>query len=493
MSQPPAPEPPLAAIAAARQYTDDLLRLPNVIGVGVSYKVVGGRRTDTDCVIVYVTRKEPPANLSALHRVPRELSVADERVCTDVTQIAPLGFLSDTKAYRPIRGGCQLSTTFSFPSGTAGGVFFDRREPKNHVLLTNAHCLFDPADPGALPPSPLDLVAQPSHGDIIGEATRIVPWRPLRSLQFKPPWPVPSFGTNYEALVDAGIVEVPPSISARYEVIDIAGRHPFWASRPYRDLRVVHRGWAGLRRTGTVEAIETTIFTGRSGSPGCMVGYGGVGAKTVFTIRADTDTAIPGDSGSLVVDSEGKATRGLVFASDERPGGLTAACDIIDVMYGLDIETALTSSKRFLVTDVLMSQWKKLGATRDPGLIDIHLNKFDHFLANHLRANAEGQLSGTLYALLNEEPGRAIAHAILSDDDFVGLLNRAIGPWLVQPNAFEMLEYQLPEGFTSDLLAAFTRLNRISPDTIDIDWLANVLQDTAGRSVREVLERKVRQ
>ena len=75
---PPTPEPLLSALAGARQYSDDLLRLPNVIGVGAAYKSVGGRRTDTYCVIVYVNRKESPANLGSLQRVPRDLLDAQQ-------------------------------------------------------------------------------------------------------------------------------------------------------------------------------------------------------------------------------------------------------------------------------------------------------------------------------------------------------------------------------------------------------------------------------
>lgn len=48
---------------------------------------------------------------------------------------------------------------------------------------------------------------------------------------------------------------------------------------------------------------------------------------------------------------------------------------------------------------------------------------------------------GALGALLEMEPGRTIAEALLADEDFSGLLNRAIGDWLVLPTVFEMLEY----------------------------------------------------
>ncbi|MEU9785542.1 hypothetical protein AB0H92_32050 [Streptomyces phaeochromogenes] len=460
-----------------------MLRLPNVIGVGASRKVVSGRRTDTIGIVVYVTRKEPSANLAAQHRVPPELTVNNESVPTDVVEIAqPRMCALDDGKYRPIRGGCQIQSVAGL--GTAGGVFFDRRAPHDAVLLTNNHVLTLPAHPDSLPGN--RHVWQPGggHAEFVGDSTRVVPMLPG------------PLGANYafDSVVDAGIVEVGPGIGKWFRVIDIAGKHPFVALPPYEGLEVVRRGFRSQLKTGTVEAVGVTVIT--EGPPPdrkrCKIGGGG----TVFAIRSPEGqiSGMSGDSGSLVVDAAGQATRGLVFASDSHDhltGGLTWACDMLDVMSAIEIETICARSNRLVVTAAVMKEIASSIAERER-LIEEHVRKFARFRASYLSPNGDSRLSGGLGALLEEESGQEIAEALLTDDDFAGLLNRAIGSWLVQPTAFEMLEYRLPENFVPDLLAAFTRLSRIKAGAVDTDWLADVFQNADGRSMREVLDRKVR-
>ena len=43
------------------------------------------------------------------------------------------------------------------------------------------------------------------------------------------------------------------------------------------------------------------------------------------------------------------------------------------------------------------------------------------------------------------------AEDLALDDDFAGLIDLAIGDWLVQPTVFDLLEYQLPDDFGSRL------------------------------------------
>ncbi|MFI0369050.1 hypothetical protein ACH35V_14305 [Actinomadura sp. 1N219] len=471
------PEPPVAALAAARVYADDLLGLPNVFGVGVARKIVGGRRTDTTGVVVYVTRKEPPANLQMFHRVPRELTVSDERVPTDVVQTAPpeLRDVTDGKL-RPVVGGCMLGTSWG-STGTCGGVFYDRHWPMDPVLLTNNHVLTRPETPNQLPSMP--TVWQPAGVEAIGSTRRVEPW-----------WPAPlGAGHAYEFSVDAGIVGLLPEVRARPEILSIAGKHPFVVLPPSLDMQVVRRGFRTQLKPGTVEAIGSTVLMTNRAGKRVKCGVGG----TLFAIRSEPGevTAMAGDSGSLVLDAAGFATRGLVFGSEPDYGGITWACDILDVMRAMEIDTACNGGIRRLVGDAVLKALASLMAEREK-LIGVHLRKFAEFRADYLSGSGEGALSRAFGALLDEESGQAIAWALLTDEEFAGLLNRAIGDWLVQPSIFEMLEYVLPEEFAPDLLAAFARLNRIEPDAIDTGWLEDVLQDAAGRSMREVLDRQVK-
>lgn len=481
MSQHPhVPEPSRAALAGARLHADDLLSLPNVTGVGAARKVVGGRRTDTVGVVVYVLRKEPSANLDARHCVPPELIVGNEGVPTDVVEIAQprMCDLDDAK-YRPIRGGCQIQSVSGL--GTAGGVFFDRRPPYEAVLLTCNHVLTSPDRPFELPGN--RSVWQPGggHAEFVGASARVVPM-----------FPAP-LGADYafDSVVDAGIVEVGPGIGKWFRVVDIAGKHPYVALPPYEGMEVVRRGFRTQLKTGTVEAVGVTLITGNAmaGQKRCKIGGGG----TVFAIRSDEGqiSGMPGDSGSLVVDAAGQATRGLVFAADSLSGGLTWACDIVDVMGAMEIDTICSRAIHLSVDGAVLKHLAFALSDRER-LTEEHVRKFTRFRADYLSPDREGLLGGGLGVLLEGTSGQEIAEALVTDDDFAGLLNRAIGAWLVQPSAFEMLEYQLPENFTADLLAAFTRLTRISEGAVDVDWLADTFQDADGRSMREVLDRKVR-
>lgn len=473
-----ASEPAPEAVAAARMYADDLLLLPNVFGVGAAQKVVNGQRTDTIGVVVYVTNKQSPASLATLDRIPRELTVGGDRVVTDVVQaVRPRPCdVSDGKV-RPLVGGCQIGASTGM--GTAGGVFYDRRYPYAPVLLTNNHVLTDPNAPYTLPIS--TVVTQPAGGERIGFIQRIVPW-----------WPAP-FGAPYafEYVVDAGIVGYLDGIKTKPSILDIAGRHPFLALPPYRNLKVVRRGFRTQLKAGTVECTGLTLdWYSNHADKAFRAGVGG----TLFAIRSDPGevTAMPGDSGSLVVDDAGAATRGLVCLTDGQDGGITYACDILDVMKEMEIDTACNGGIRRLVIFSILKRFPTLSMADRERLIYENFRKFSGFRADYLSPNGEGTLSGVLGALLEGEPGQAIAESMLTDDEFAGLLPRAIGTWLIEPTVFDMLEYVLPDHFVPDLLAAFTRLGCVQPGAIDTSWLADAFRDGEGRSMREVLDRKVK-
>ncbi|MGW6574041.1 hypothetical protein ACWGAN_17915 [Streptomyces sp. NPDC054945] len=469
------PEFPRAALAAARQYSEDLWRLPNVIGFGVGYKSVNGRPTNTIGVVVHVERKQPPASLSAMERIPKELTAYGEKVPTDVVEIeVPVlcqGGPYDFAKYRPVRGGCMIESAAP-AMGTAGGVFFDNAN-KAPVMLTNNHVLTGgainvPADPS---------VTQPWKVwgyDQIGNTLRVVPWN------------LAPLGASYtfECTVDAGIHNLLPGIDHQISIIGIDGKQPFYALPPTLGMRLQRRGITTHLRTETVEMIGVEgVFKLPSSTKRVRIGVGG----TLFTLRADPGqlSSVGGDSGSLAVDAG--AGRGLVCGGTGSLGGLTWACDLPTVIGALAIITACGAGKQTMVSNALLT----VRGQADRAAVEEHTLKFDRFRARYLSPRGEGFLSGALGALLDDEFGKAIASAVLTDDEFAGLLNRAIGPWLVQPTAFDMLEFRLPDRFLPDLRAAFARLDQIDPDIVELRWLEDVFANSEGLSMREVLDRRV--
>ncbi|MEU4490052.1 hypothetical protein AB0H94_35130 [Streptomyces purpurascens] len=467
------PELPRAALAAARQYSEDLWRLPNVIGFGVGYKSVNGRPTNTIGVVVHVERKQPPASLSTMERIPKELTVYGEKVPTDVVEIkvpllcqGPLDFAK----YRPVRGGCMIESAAGM--GTAGGVFFDNATHAP-VMLTNNHVLTG----GAISVPADRSITQPWRVwsyDQIGDTLRVVPWN------------LAPLGANYtfECTVDAGIHNVLPGVNHQISIIDIVGKQPFYALPPTMGMRLQRRGITTHLKTDTVEMIGVEHVAKLPGSnKRVRVGAGG----TVFTLRADPGqlSGQGGDSGSLAVDAG--AGRGLVWAATGTLGGLTWACDLPTVIGALGIITACGAGRQTMVSNALLT----VRGQTDRAAVEMHTLKFDRFRARYLSPRGEGFLSGALGALLDDEFGKAIASALLTDDEFAGLLNRAIGPWVVQPTAFDMLEFKLSDRFLPDLRAAFARLDQIEPDTVELRWLEDVFANSEGLSMREVLDRRV--
>ncbi|MBA2694909.1 MAG: hypothetical protein H0U62_03465, partial [Actinobacteria bacterium] len=224
--------------SAARQHADQLLRKPNVIGVGVGLRQRGGQPTDEYAVVAFVTRKLPPDAVSMLALVPEALGTDGEVVGTDVVEIPePQLAEVDTRQYRPIVGGCQMGTPVG--AGTLGAIFYDRLDHRP-VLLTNNHVLTPSNDPTTLPAN--TQVTQPAGGPVIGTGKRIVP---LVSA------PLGVYDYRYQADVDAGIVAPAAGVALDFSVLEL-GPHPYVVLSPQPGQAVQHRGFRTQLREGVV-------------------------------------------------------------------------------------------------------------------------------------------------------------------------------------------------------------------------------------------------
>jgi len=470
---------PVRVRAAARLHTDRILRLPNVVGVGVARRRVGGAVTDEPAVLTYVSRKLPLEALRLDERVPRVLDVDGDEVGTDVVEVGEPRFVAvDTATYRPLRGGCQIGTAGGF--GTAGAVMYDRRD-SSVVLLTNNHVLTAAGNPTTLPAN--TAVSQPGGGSNVGFSKRIVPMfsAPLGAADYK-----------FSATVDAGIVEVDDGIAAQFDVVEIAGKHPFVALPPFEGLEVVRRGYRTQLRTGTVEGIDMTVTVRAANGDRIRIG------PAAFSIRSPERliSAMKGDSGSLVVDAAGGAARGLVFASDEQSGGITWACDLITIMTLLEIETPCTGARNAAIRRAVRRRFSdswaaaertEAGGSRNPFVDDV-VTKVHRFTEAYLpkkRDGSTGSMIGSALARL----GPDLAAALTYDEDAAGLFDRAFGDWLVTPTVFDMLEYRFPRDAGEHVSAAFGRIRDRCRPSPELDVLERIFSAAAGRSMREVLAR----
>ena len=79
-------DPMEKALAVKRRHERLLLKFPNVVGVGIGYKQVGGQPTDEIAIVVSVSRKVPAAQLRPGQGVPYRL----EGVPVDVVAVGTL-------------------------------------------------------------------------------------------------------------------------------------------------------------------------------------------------------------------------------------------------------------------------------------------------------------------------------------------------------------------------------------------------------------------
>ena len=146
----------LAEVQQARSaHQASLLARPNVIGLGVGYKVSGSQSTDELCVVVLVRRKLPPVSLHEADFIPREVA----GVRTDVFEVGDLRPLTTyTERHRPAPGGVSLGH-YQITAGTLGCVVRDHKTGVR-MILSNNHVLANrndgkPGDP-ILQPGPAD-------------------------------------------------------------------------------------------------------------------------------------------------------------------------------------------------------------------------------------------------------------------------------------------------------------------------------------------------
>ena len=486
MSEPLESDAAMAARAAAAQYRDVLLRLPNVFGCGVSQRVVGGQRTDEWCVVVYVARKLPESVLDHDQRVPRELTTRRGTSKTDVVEATPPSFVHDGTKYRPLLGGSQISSNGNL--GTLGGILFDRTD-NEVVLLTCNHCLTPPGQRGYIP---TDLTVRQPSGDstVVANIKRIVPWLP-------PPLGVPA---NLSARVDAGIAALTAGTTFDLQVIDL-GQHPYVILPPFSPLQVRKHGEASGTTNGTVEAAFATVRISDSDSRSVLVGGGMSPAEegTAFSIRAPANStfAQKGDSGSLIIDADGSASRGLLFTSDLQLGGLSWACNLADVFSDLELQTPCHAGLMAVISRATerrphLGNWRSLppGGSGINPIVARSVRNVEQFRKMYLADEPNGHVSGAIGRML-QTMSKELAEGIAKDEDLAGLLDEAFGEWLLSPTVYDLLEYRLPTEFGDRVRRAAEHFAKLFLKHRETARILTLIDSIGGMRVRDLLARRV--
>jgi hypothetical protein len=303
-----------------------MMKKMHVCGVGVGYKKTAGKVTDDLSLVVFVREKVAAETLTANDLVPRQL----DGIPTDVMRVGKVvAYKLPTSRWRPAPGGVSIGH-YAITAGTLGAVVRDA-VTNEMLILSNNHVMANSNDAlkgdSVLQPGPADGGKDPQ--DRIGGLERFV------KIQYKSSdgdggsgsgcsWaktisallnvlaaftgsgtkltPVLAEATN---LVDAAVAK-PIDGDAVVEEIERIGTVSGTAAAQL-GMNVCKSGRTTSLTEGTITVLDTTLD----------VGYGGGRVATYEHQILTDDMSDPGDSGSLLVDSQNHAV-GLLFAgSDE--------------------------------------------------------------------------------------------------------------------------------------------------------------------------------
>lgn len=282
---------------------DVLLALPNVVGVALGRKTVGGVETDQRALVVLVKEKLDAQALPVEALVPR----AVHGVATDVREVgvirapepvlplATIQGVSLTRRARPAQGGISVGHE-RVTAGTIGACCFDASSfpgmPAKYYILSNNHVLANSNDAAEG-----DVIVQPgahdggnAQHDVLGRLARFIPIR-FSDGSANPP-------VNE---VDAAIAEV--DLADLDRAVHWIGIPSHGVERPQIDLVVAKCGRTTGFTTGKIVNINATVD----------VNYGPGKVARFARQLIMTPMSSPGDSGSLVVSTSGGAV-GLLFA-----------------------------------------------------------------------------------------------------------------------------------------------------------------------------------
>src|SRR3712207_3785703 len=110
------------------------LNKPNVVGVGLGYKIKNGFNTFQKCLSIFVTNKLPLCNIPSNDMVPSYYY----GIPTDVINTGTFHLQKLTKRVRPVPGGYDIGPALIKEGGTLGCVVTDG---KYCYLLTCNHTI----------------------------------------------------------------------------------------------------------------------------------------------------------------------------------------------------------------------------------------------------------------------------------------------------------------------------------------------------------------
>ncbi|ADL06834.1 hypothetical protein [Thermosediminibacter oceani] len=314
----------LRAERILRRYERKLLRLENVVGTGLGYKIIEGRITNEPAVIVLVRKKKPERELPASQVVPKKL----DEVYTDIIEVGDVRLLTArTQKTRPAMPGMSIGH-YKITAGTFGAVVRDQitGEP---LILSNNHVLANASNGRDGRAAVGDPIMQPGPydgggpEDVIAHLYRFIP---VEKDVTHSRCPIARRGEN---LLNFFVRMIRPDYRvafmkhrAAYNLVDAAVAKPInpdYISPEILDLGEI-RGIAEPRIGMTLVKSGRTSGVSKSEVKALNVKIRvmmGAGEEATFYDQILTGPmAQPGDSGSLVLNENMEAV-GLLFAGSD--------------------------------------------------------------------------------------------------------------------------------------------------------------------------------
>lgn len=310
------------------RHTPRLMSLPNVVGVGLGYKIKGQEATSQRSLAVFVREKLPPQALPASALVPKELG----HVPTDVVEVGHIQVHAGrTEKWRPAPPGVSVGH-FRVTAGTLGALVTEPSTGKL-LILSNNHVIANESDGSDGRCAAGDPVVQPGvhdqgspETDTIARLLKFIPIR-FESQGQEPACPTarrfekvlnrmvrllrPDYFIKVykrqsgDNLVDAALAAPLDPADVKPEILEIG---PVQGTAEAALRMAVRKSG---RTTGLTHGQVTHVAVRM------VVGFSG-GRSAVFTDQFLTGPmSSPGDSGSLVLNGQNQAV-GLLFAGSDR-------------------------------------------------------------------------------------------------------------------------------------------------------------------------------